>query len=398
MSHDDADRINRHLDDPHALCDDLGLLTGRRGKEWNTQSGRGVMLRCLWHDERSPSLSVSRGKEGTILVNCFSCGAGGNVFDLIAASQGWDKRARFRDVLDVAADLARLPRPERRDTAPRPAAVKPMDRPPPPPEEPLRDEAATAQVAALLSHLAPVTGDAAAMAYLRSRGLGDSEEALRWYALPTGDARDRIVDAIVEEIGRDAWARSGLSSRAGRWSARWAGPRLVIPWRDPDGNVTTLQGRFMGDPPEDVQKFAFAWGHGPRWPQGCERLRRLDPGAVVAVTEGAIDAASFNVIARRSRAAAYAVALPSVSSVRAWDRAWFSLFDGRRCAAALDNDDAGNRAAPALVELLSAVAPPGGVSVLVPKGAKDWNAVLCAALRPATVAAVARVAEAAEAA
>lgn len=398
MSHDDADRISRHLDDPHALCDDLGLLTGRRGLDWNTQAGRGVTLRCLWHDERSPSLSVSRGPDGTIRANCFGCGATGNVFDLIAASQGWDKRARFRDVLDVAADLARLPRPERRDAAPRPAAVKPMDRPPPPPEEPLRDEKATAQVAALLSHLAPVTGDAAAMAYLRSRGLGDSEEALGWYALPTGDARDGIVEAIVEEIGRDAWMRSGLSSRVGRWASRWAGPRLVTPWRDPDGNVTTLQGRLIGEAAEGVQKFAFAWGHGPRWPQGCERLRRLDPSAVVAVTEGAIDAASFNVIARRSRAAAYAVALPSVSSVRAWDRAWFGLFDGRRCAAALDNDDAGKMHTPALVELLSAVAAPGGVSVLVPKGAKDWNDVLRAALRPAAQPAPARAHDAARAA
>ncbi len=102
-------------------------------------------------------------------------------------------------------------------------------------------------------------------------------------------------------------------------------------------------------------------------------------------------------IARRSRAAAYAVALPSVSSVRAWDRAWFGLFDGRRCAAALDNDDAGKMHTPALVELLSAVAAPG-VSVLVPKGAKDWNDVLRAALRPAAAPAPARAADAARAA
>ena len=119
-----ADDINRRLDDPHALCDDLGLLTGRRGVDWQTQTGRGVKVRCVWHDERTPSLSITRGPDGTIRANCFGCSTTGNVFDLIAATQGWEKRARFRDVLDVAADLARLPRPERHDTAERPSVVR----------------------------------------------------------------------------------------------------------------------------------------------------------------------------------------------------------------------------------------------------------------------------------
>lgn len=385
-----ADAINARLDDPRALCDDLGLLGGRRGKDWNLQSARGVTLRCLWHDERTPSLSVSRGPDGTIRAKCFGCGATGNVFDLIAASQGWDKRGRFLDVLDIAADLARLPRPERHAARERPTVVRVIDRPAAPPEEDsARDESATAQVAALLSHLAPVTASAEAMAYLRSRGL-DESEALKWYALPTGAARDRIVEAIVEEMGRDAWMRSGLASRRGWWAGKWSGLRLVIPWRDPSGNVTTLQGRLIGEAGDEAQKFAFAWGHGPRWPYGCDALARHDAGATVVVTEGAIDAESFNVLARRSRANAVAVALPSVSSVVAWEPSWFRLFSGRRCAAGLDNDDAGKDHTPGLVAKLSVSAAPGGVGVLVPKGAKDWNDVLRATL--AAPAAAARAA------
>lgn len=384
----DADAIRYRLDDPHALCDDLGLLAGRRGKDWNTQSGRGVTVRCLWHDERTPSLSVSLGPDSTIRAKCFGCGATGNVFDLVAASQGWDKRSRFRDVLDVAADLARLPRPERHDSAERPSFVRVAERPEVPPEEENpRDEAATAQVAALLSHLAPVTASAEGMAYLRSRGLDESEGALGWYVLPTGAARDRIVEACIEEMGRDAWMRSGLSSRGGWWAGSWGGPRLVIPWRDPHGNVTTLQGRLIGEARDDVQKFAFAWGQGPRWPYGCNALKANDRRTVV-VTEGAIDAESFNVLARRDRANAVAVALSSVSSVAAWEPAWFRLFAGRRCACGLDNDDAGKKHTPELFAKLSAVAEPDGVGVLVPKGAKDWNAVLCARLA-APVSAVA---------
>lgn len=368
----DADDVGRHFDDPRGLCEALGLLDGKRGKEWTATTGRGVMLRCPWHGDRTPSLSVFRGKGNAVRVFCHGCGAKGDAFTLIAHVHGLDVRHDFRDVLDLACDLAGLPRPERPEFTPRPPPVRvaPRVAAPPPAEEP--DDGAVAAVAAVLSCEARVRDSAEAMAYLRSRGL-DGTEAERWYALPTGAARDRIVEAIVEAMGREAWMRSGFASETGWWSGSWPGLRLVIPWRGPDGEVDCLQGRYIGRD-ERVNRFAFPAGRSPRWPYGCDALSRLGHDTAVAVCEGAIDAASFNELARTAGADAVAVALPSVT---AWDARWFRVLSGRPLISALDNDDAGKKHTPGMVERLRAVARRGAVTVRTPAApAKDWNDVL----------------------
>ena len=82
------------LDDARGLCDALGLLEGKRGKDWHPQAGGAIVL-CPWHDERSPSCSVSRGRDGTVRVKCFGCGATGDALTLVAA----------RHRLDLAGDF-----------------------------------------------------------------------------------------------------------------------------------------------------------------------------------------------------------------------------------------------------------------------------------------------------
>lgn len=368
----DADDVSRYLDDPRGLCEALGLLEGRRGKDWTTQSGRGVMIVCPWHGDRTPSLSVSRGPDGTVRVKCFGCDATGDAFTLIAHANGLDVRRDFRDVLDLACDLAGLPRPERPEFAPRPPPVRAAPRVPPPPPVEQPDDGALSAVAAVLAEVAPVTASREAMEYLRSRGL-DATEAVHWYALPTGGARDRIVEVCIEAMGREAWQRSGLASESGWWSGSWPGLRLVIPWRSPSGEVDCLQGRYVGADAK-VNRFAFPVGRSPRWPFGCDVLSEVGHDTAVAVVEGAIDAASFNALARIAGADAVAVALPSVT---AWDPKWFRVLAGRPLISALDNDEAGRRHTPGMVERLRAVARRGVVTVRTPAGeAKDWNDVL----------------------
>jgi DNA primase len=376
---DDSARINATLTDAHALCDALGLLVGRRGHDW-MRCARGVTVRCPWHDESTPSCLISNAGNGFgIMAHCFGCGRSGNVFDVIAVANALDKRAAFPDVLDIAADLAGVSRPERHRRASRPSERPIIQRTAVVEVAPTPDDGTIDRIAALLSQIAPVTESVAAMAYLRARGL-DRSEAVGWYALPEGPARDEVVAVVVEEVGWDAWMSSGLATltgqHRGRWAWAWRGPRLVIPWRAQDRTVQALQGRYMGDVPPEVKRYVFPSGHAPQWPYGVDALAS-HPDAAVAVCEGAIDAASLNVLAQDHGVDLVALALSSVS---AWHARWFRCFSGRRCVVALDRDEAGTSKTAEMVERLRAVARRGEVRVLAPSRGKDWNDALRAAL------------------
>lgn len=394
--HADADRIKAALDDARGLCDALGLLDGRRGRDWHPQAGGAIVL-CPWHDERSPSCSVSRGANGTVRVKCFGCGATGDALSLVAVRHNRDLAHDFVEVLDIAAALAGVALPERID---RPAGYVPPVRAivrridVAPAEAP--EDGSVDAVASALADAAPVTRDRAAMEYLRARGLGASPVARGWYALPGDeDARTRLRDAIVERVGVEAWASSGLSSiegpREGLWSYAWHGPRVVIPWRAPNGTVEALQGRLMGAESKGVRKYVFPRGRRPRWPFGVEGVADLDADAALAVVEGAVDAVSFNLLADAAGADAYAVAVPGVS---AWDARWLRLFARRPCIVGLDADRAGEAAMGEMRARLASVARRDAnrrplVSVKRPRCGKDWNDALTAC---ATAAAQAEVA------
>lgn len=99
--------IRRALNDPKALCEALGLIGGPRTFE--RQAGGGVIVRCPWHEENTPSCSVRVAKDGTIAVKCFGCDRGSDALGLVAAARGLSMRGPgFRDVLVEAARLAGL--------------------------------------------------------------------------------------------------------------------------------------------------------------------------------------------------------------------------------------------------------------------------------------------------
>lgn len=377
----DAERIRESLDDPRGLCDALGLLDGRRGVHWQTQTA-GVMIRCPFdHDEKTPSCSVTRVRDG-VLVRCFGCGASADGLGLVAAAHRLDIRHDYARVLEIAADLAGVRRPERLDGYVSPPAPPMVRRALPVPTEAPEDGSVDA-VASVLADLAPVTRDRAAMEYLRSRGLARSV-ALGWYALPADEgARERLRDAVIDRVGPAPWASSGLASaegpREGLWSYAWHGPRLVIPWRAPNGTAESLQGRFLGDAPKGVRKYVFPRGRRPRWPFGADALDLVGADTAVAVVEGAIDGVSFDLLARSAGVDAVALAIPGVS---AWDARWLRLFARRPCIVALDRDRAGDAAMAEMAARLGAVARRGPrgpmVSVRRPSCGKDWNDALCA--------------------
>ena len=206
---DDVREVRYALGDAWKLCDALGLLDGPRSYQ---RQARGLLVRCPWHDERTPSCSVYRGDDGTIAVRCHGCGASGDALSLVAIVSGLDARRDFRAVLEEGARIAGIrlasldgssssaPRPVR---APRPPA--PRDDGP----APLGDDA-FAELADALLELCPVAGEPDVHAYLEGRGIAGW--AMQWGALPGDRARlGEVRDLLVERVGRDAWLRSGLA-------------------------------------------------------------------------------------------------------------------------------------------------------------------------------------------
>ena len=99
-SHADASSRDRASADPLLLVPPpvyferlTGLRVGRSGK-----------LRCLFHDDRHPSLHVYQ--EAGRGWYCFGCGRGGSVYDLAALL--WDRKTRGVDFVELRRELEKL--------------------------------------------------------------------------------------------------------------------------------------------------------------------------------------------------------------------------------------------------------------------------------------------------
>lgn len=388
-TNDVARDLRDRLSDPRDLCASLGLLEGPRGRHWTTQPGGGVMVRCPWHSERSPSCSVRRVRDGSVMAQCFGCAASGDAIGLVAAVFGLDVERDYPEVLREAAHLAGI---SLDDSRPR---ILPPRPPPPSDPEPLDDDTFDALARYLLA-ACPLQSEPDVARYLNGRRLGRLALAEGWGALPSDRARlDELVRGCIDLVGLDAWRRSGLAVREGKHQDRivWGQHRLVIPWRGPglEGAVLTLQRRTLGTPPEGVGKYVFASGRAPRFPYGIDLFaEEEDHDAPVVFVEGAVDQLALSALCRSRRVPAQVLGLPGIS---AWSRhgdAWAQYARGRRAAVALDIE-AGGKAAEAVERALVRMNESlGAVATQIdrwrPKGHHDW-AEAWAAERPKVEAA-----------
>ena len=69
------------------------------------RSGRNYFGLCPFHNEKSPSFSVSPDKQ---IFHCFGCGVGGNVFTFISKIEG----IGFKEAIEILADRARITLPK----------------------------------------------------------------------------------------------------------------------------------------------------------------------------------------------------------------------------------------------------------------------------------------------
>lgn len=199
----------------------LGFEPRVRGTEHNPKT----RLRCPFHEERTPSLDVSRG-----LFNCFGCGASGDVFAFVGKLEGLSFVASVHRVAGIlGVDPDSLLEGSKASMTFAPATLgAPLRSREEGSKEKVRKAPSVDELRAFWDACSPVTSDELVSEWLVRRGL---------------------VPARVEDGGfARALPATGPSSwftrlREGHWTA--TGHRLVLPVFDSKGELRGLRGRLI---------------------------------------------------------------------------------------------------------------------------------------------------------
>ncbi len=221
-----AGRIpSQFIDDLLVRTDIVDLIAGRIQLR---KGGKDYQARCPFHDEKSPSFTVSREKQ---FYHCFGCGAHGTAIGFLMEYD----RLGFREAIEDLARRAGLEVPTEGPATPTGPDQAPLYA--------LLEQAAQLYRRQLHEH--PEAPQA--VAYLKGRGL--SEEIAARYGLgfaPSG------WDFLLARLGADAAARERLSQAGfiteqdGKRYDRFRS-RIMFPIRDRRGRVIGFGGRVLGD-------------------------------------------------------------------------------------------------------------------------------------------------------
>ncbi len=195
------------------------------------KSGSNYVGLCPFHNEKTPSFSVSAGKQ---MYYCFGCGAGGNVFTFLMEYEN----LTFQEALEQLAERAGVALPEKADSA--------EDRR----KRDARERILEIYKLAANYFYAKLNSDKGANAkkYLLDRGL--SEETIRHFGLGYSDKYSNDLyqymkkrdfdDTILNQTGLFTFhERQGVNDKF--WN------RVMFPIMDRNNKVIAFGGRVMGD-------------------------------------------------------------------------------------------------------------------------------------------------------
>ena len=196
-----------------------------------TRKGSSYFGLCPFHNEKTPSFSVTPGKQ---MYYCFGCGAGGNVFNFIMEYENYT----FGEALKHLADRAgvELPRieysKEVRQKAQEKAELLEINK----------------QAAQYFYYQLRTDKGQRGYEYLKNRGL--SEETMRKFGLGYSDKfSDGLYRFLKSKGYQDERLReSGLfnvDERHGMYDKFWN--RVIFPIMDVNNRVIGFGGRVMGD-------------------------------------------------------------------------------------------------------------------------------------------------------
>ena len=186
---------------------------------------------CPFHNEKSPSFSVSREKQ---MYYCFGCGQGGNVYTFLMEYN----RLSFVEALKELAQRAGVELPEGEQT---------------PEERRQADERTTLKemnkkAAVYFHYLLKSARGERAMAYLRGRGISD--EMIRRFGLGYADIyRDDLYQYLKKQGYSDHQMKESslvtIDSAKGSYDKFFN--RVMFPIMDVNQRVIGFGGRIMGD-------------------------------------------------------------------------------------------------------------------------------------------------------
>ena len=196
-----------------------------------TRKGSSYFGLCPFHNEKTPSFSVTPGKQ---MYYCFGCGAGGNVFNFIMEYENYT----FGEALKHLADRAGVELPqieyskEVREKAQERAELLEINK----------------QAAQYFYYQLRTEKGAQGYQYLTGRGL--SEETMRKFGLGYSDKFGGGLYQFLKSkgYGDDRLRESGLfnvDERHGMYDKFWT--RVIFPILDVNNRVIGFGGRVMGD-------------------------------------------------------------------------------------------------------------------------------------------------------
>ena len=196
-----------------------------------TRKGSSYFGLCPFHNEKTPSFSVTPGKQ---MYYCFGCGAGGNVFNFIMEYENYT----FGEALKHLADRAGVELPKIEYS--REVREKAQER-----AELLEINKQAAQY-----FYYQLRTEKGAQGYQDLTGRGLSEETMRKFGLGYSDKFGGGLYQFLKSkgYGDDRLRESGLfnvDERHGMYDKFWN--RVIFPIMDVNNRVIGFGGRVMGD-------------------------------------------------------------------------------------------------------------------------------------------------------
>lgn len=308
------------------------------------RSGRNFFGLCPFHNEKSPSFSVSPDKQ---IFHCFGCGVGGNIFTFISKIEG----ISFREAVEVLAERANIQLPKLEDNA-----------------DTFKEEL-KAKVYKVNKFTAEFyhknlykPSSKLAQEYIKKRKLNN--ETLKSFQIGYSGKFDELYKALKQEgFGEQEILESGLVNKNdnGKFIDRYRN-RLMFPICDARGRVIAFGGRVLDDSkpkyinsPENV---VYSKG---RHLFGLNVAKKGDTKTLLIV-EGYMDVISLHQRGITNVVAALGTALTQ-------QQAWLLRKNTEKIILGFDSDGAGQTAIIRSLEILQNMGC--DIRILQMEGAKD---------------------------
>jgi len=305
------------------------------------QKGNSFIGNCPFHEDKTPSLSVDRGKG---LYNCFGCGESGDIFNLVQKMQNVDFKESLQFLKEFDGSIIPFPQakeiPNNEDSSksaqPEGGSLELVS----------LDRVMEFYQKSLSSSKEPVS-------YLQTRGIGP--EVLSRFSV--GYSNGKLKD-LVSSSQKKTLKQIGIFNEKGYEAFK---DSAVFPLLDSHSKVTGLYGRKLASSAK-VKHLYLKGPHRGLLNRKAASVYREE----IILTESIIDAFSLIQLGIEN-------VIPCYGTNGFTDEHLSLLKDERvkLVTIAFDNDDAGRRAAEKLIPLLIKEEFP--VKVIYPSGSKDWN-------------------------